>query len=83
MSGVLSCELLRMTQIPVFIADSVGDGDVWQLRHDPPRRCIHEIKCPSVIWFFEAMLGRESFRLELAVMLFGSLEADGVGVKPT
>ena len=44
---------------PVFIADPVGNGDVWELCHDCPGSGIHELKSPLVVWLLKAILARE------------------------
>lgn len=44
---------------PVFIADPVGNGDVWELCHDCPGSGIHELKSPPVVWLLKAILARE------------------------
>jgi len=63
-------EMIRLTPIavfgsyffaiPVFIAHSVGNGYVRQLRHDGPCGRVHEIKRPFIVWLLKLICGRES-----------------------
>lgn len=43
--------------IPEFIAHSICDGDIWELRHGGPGGSIHELQSPLVVWFLEAIFG--------------------------
>jgi hypothetical protein len=44
---------------PVFIADAVGDGDVWKLGHHCPGRGVHELEGSLVVWLLKGILARE------------------------
>ena len=47
-------------EIPVLVADAVSDDYVGELSHDLFGGCVHEINCSAIIWFLEAISGRES-----------------------
>lgn len=44
-----------MGNTPVLVADAIGDGDVWELRHDGTSSGVHEIKSPAVIGLLPAI----------------------------
>lgn len=45
-----------MSRLPVFVTNTVCNGDVWKLSHDALGGGIHEIESPSIVGLFKLIL---------------------------
>jgi hypothetical protein len=55
--------------MPVFIADPVCNGDVWQLGHDCPRGSVHELESTLIVWLLKAIfVGKPRSQLDVRIM---------------